>query len=470
MKIIKKITGILLITAMLFSLLSVASFAAASEYTIKDGMLTAYTGTEKDLVIPSNLGITRIEMYAFTNCETLTSVTIPANVEYIDSRAFMGCSNLTSISVVSGNSNYKGVSGVLFNKDMTQLVTYPFGKIGAYTIPSGVNEIQTMAFFGCQGLSSVTIPEGVKKIGDAAFGGCPLLTAVTIPASVTYLENTTFGQCRSLIKIGVAGGNANYASVDGVLFNKNMTELLCFPSGRAGSYKVPSSVRTIGYCAFNNCTLLFGVTIPLGITTIEADAFLNCTALMRAIISSTVISISDDAFSNCPNVTIYGFAGTYAETYTKENKLSFSLLAVVASPTAAKVLVNGKMVAFDSYNIGGNNYFKLRDLAMTLSGSDRQFELGWDSAKNAISLTTGKVYSPVGGELAVSSGTTSGSALFSTASVYLNGTEISLKAYNINGNNYFKLRDVGEAIDFGVTWNAEKSTIEIDTTSGYVFE
>ncbi|PKM72056.1 MAG: hypothetical protein CVU91_11230 [Firmicutes bacterium HGW-Firmicutes-16] len=183
-----------------------------------------------------------------------------------------------------------------------------------------------------------------------------------------------------------------------------------------------------------------------------------------------MISISDDAFGNCPNVTLYGAAGSYAETYTKANKLSFSLLTVVASPTAATVLVNGKMVAFDAYNIGGNNYFKLRDLAMALSGSDRQFELGWNSLKNAISLSTGETYTPVGGELAVSSGTTSVSALFSTASVFLNGTEICLKAYNINGNNYFKLRDVGEAIDFGVTWNAEKSTIEIDTTSGYVFE
>lgn len=274
MKVLNKITGSLLIIAMLFSLLSDACFAVTSDYTIKDGMLKAYTGTEKDLTIPNNLGITRIEMYAFTNCETLTSVTIPANIEYIDSRAFMGCSRLTSISVVSGNANYKSVSGVLFNKDITQLVTYPFGKIGDYTIPSGVTEIQTMAFFGCQGLSSVAIPEGVKKIGDAAFAGCPLLTEVTIPASLEYLENTTFGQCRALIKIGVVKGNTNYASMDGVLFNKDMTELLCFPSGRAGSYKVPSSVRTIGNCAFNNCTLLFGVTIPLGITKIEADAFL----------------------------------------------------------------------------------------------------------------------------------------------------------------------------------------------------
>ena len=143
---------------------------------------------------------------------------------------------------------------------------------------------------------------------------------------------------------------------------------------------------------------------------------------------------------------------------------------VTAEPTAASVLVNGKKVAFDAYYIGGNNYFKLRDLAMVLNGSDRQFELGWNSSKNAISLTTGQAYTPVGGELTQASKKVSATAQISFDSVYMNGTEISLKAYKINNNNYFKLRDVAEAIDFGAAWNDKKGTIEIDTTSGYVFE
>lgn len=470
MKVIKKLTGILLMTAMLVSLLGVTSFAATSDYTIKDGMLTAYTGTEKDLVLPDNLGIKRIDMYAFTNNETVTSVTIPANIEAIDSKAFMGCSYLTSISVASGNAYYTSVSGVLFSKDMTRLVTYPYGKAGDYTIPSGVTEILASAFSCCMGLTSVTIPEGVETIREYAFTGCDALHEVMLPASVKLLDSEAFGQCIALTKLEVAKGNANYASMDGVLFNKNLTKLILFPGGNAGSYKVPSSVKTIAYCAFNNCTSLFGVTIPLGVTTIEHDAFLNCTALMKVIVSSTVTGIGDNAFGNCPNVTLYGAAGSYAETYTKAHNLGFSLLTVVATPTAATVLVNGKTVAFDAFNIGGNNYFKLRDLAMALNGSDRQFELGWDATKLAISLTMSKPYSPVGGELTPASGKATATAQISTDAVYMNGTEISLKAYKINGNNYFKLRDVAEAIDFSAAWNGEKSTIEIDTTSGYVFE
>lgn len=470
MKMLKKITGMLLLAAMLVSMLGVATFAATSDYTIKDGTLTAYTGTEKDVVIPDNLGIKHIDMFAFTNCEAVVTVAIPANVEYIDSEAFFGASSLTSISVAAGNANYTSVGGVLFSKDKTKIVTYPYVKTGDYTIPAGVTEILPYAFYGCRNLPSVTIPEGVETIGEAAFEGCEMLKEINVPASVKRLENTAFGQCRELTAIKVSSVNADYAGADGVLFSNDMTMLLCYPSGRSGSYKVPSSVKTIGYCAFNNSPSLFGVTIPLGVTTIESGAFLNCTALTKVIVSSTVTNINDDAFGNCPNVTLYGTAGSYVESYTKKNNLSFSLMNVVAAPTAASVLVNGKNVAFDAYNIGGNNYFKLRDLAMVLTGSDRQFDLGWNSAKNAISLTTDKAYSPVGGELTQASKKVAATAQISFDAVYMNGTEISLKAYKINGNNYFKLRDVAEAIDFGVAWNAEKGTIEIDTTSGYVFE
>ena len=147
-----------------------------------------------------------------------------------------------------------------------------------------------------------------------------------------------------------------------------------------------------------------------------------------------------------------------------------ALATLSVAQSATNVTLDGKPVTPSAYAINGYNYFKLRDLAKAVSGTDRQFEVGWDAAKFAISLTTGKAYTPVGGELTAPSKTAAITALFSTASVYMNGIEISLKAYNISDNNYFKLRDVAEAIDFGVTWNAEKSTIAIDTTQGYIFE
>lgn len=140
---------------------------------------------------------------------------------------------------------------------------------------------------------------------------------------------------------------------------------------------------------------------------------------------------------------------------------------IAAAPTASTVLVNGEKKAFDAYNIEGNNYFKLRDLAYVLSGTDKRFEVSWDAAANAISLTSGKAYTTVGGEMAAQENPVQSDAVLSASKILLDGKEISLTAYTINGNNYFKLRDLGQTFDFGVGWNGEAQTISIDTSTGY---
>jgi hypothetical protein len=140
--------------------------------------------------------------------------------------------------------------------------------------------------------------------------------------------------------------------------------------------------------------------------------------------------------------------------------------ALIARPTSSTVLVNGKSVAFDAYNINGNNYFKLRDLAFSLSGSQKQFEVAWDSANNKITLTSARPYSAVGGEMA-GKGSGNKTPLPTSSSIYLDGKAVAFTAYNIDGNNYFKLRDIGAAFDFGVDWDGAKNTIVIDTSKGY---
>ena len=137
-----------------------------------------------------------------------------------------------------------------------------------------------------------------------------------------------------------------------------------------------------------------------------------------------------------------------------------------AQPTQSKVLINGKNTAFDAYNINGNNYFKLRDLAYALSGTPKQFDVGWDAAKNAISLASGKPYTITGGEMA-SKGSGNKTASPTSSKIYLDGKEVSFTAYNIDGNNYFKLRDIGQAINFGVGWDAASNTVTIDMKTGY---
>jgi len=143
---------------------------------------------------------------------------------------------------------------------------------------------------------------------------------------------------------------------------------------------------------------------------------------------------------------------------------------IPAAPTASTVLVNGEKKSFDAYNIEGNNYFKLRDLAYVLNGTDKQFEVGWDAAANAISLTSGKAYTAAGGEMAAQESPAQAEAVRSSSKILLDGAEVALTAYTINGNNYFKLRDLGQAFDFGVGWDGEAQTISIDTSTGYTAE
>ena len=136
-----------------------------------------------------------------------------------------------------------------------------------------------------------------------------------------------------------------------------------------------------------------------------------------------------------------------------------------ANPTNSKVLVNGKEVAFDAYTIDGSNYFKLRDLACVLNGTEKQFEVGWDNASKTITLTSGQGYTANGSEMAKGSGAQSASV--SASKLLIDGKEVSLTAYTIGGNNYFKLRDIGQAFDFGIGWDNATKTITIDTSAGY---
>lgn len=148
---------------------------------------------------------------------------------------------------------------------------------------------------------------------------------------------------------------------------------------------------------------------------------------------------------------------------------TISAQTATATPIASKVLVNGKEISFDAYEINGNNYFKLRDIANVVSGTGKQFEVTWDSSKNAINLLSNKAYTAVGGELAKGDGSQKPATL-NASKVYLDGKEISLTAYTINDNNYFKLRDLGQTFNFGVGWDGAANTVTIDTSTGYTAE
>jgi len=137
-----------------------------------------------------------------------------------------------------------------------------------------------------------------------------------------------------------------------------------------------------------------------------------------------------------------------------------------ATPSTASVLVDGKRVQFQAYTIENSTYFKLRDIAAAISGTTRQFNVVWDSAQSTIRLVSGTAYAAVGGELTVTGGA-GGNVPQNKSSLLLDGKTISLTAYTIAGNNYFKLRELGQALHFDVRWDSAAGTILIDTTQDY---
>ncbi len=162
----------------------------------------------------------------------------------------------------------------------------------------------------------------------------------------------------------------------------------------------------------------------------------------------------------------YVYTSVTSNSLGKETAETLSKLQGVLRPTAqrsaARITLDGKPVQLGAYTIADSNYFKLRDLAALLNGTDAQFSVAWDGEKGRIDLRTGAPYTPVGGELqALPAG--SKAAAVTTASVYLDGKPLALTAFRIDGNNYFKLRDLGDALGFGVDWDGGTGTVLLQT-------
>ncbi len=139
-------------------------------------------------------------------------------------------------------------------------------------------------------------------------------------------------------------------------------------------------------------------------------------------------------------------------------------LRKLTNPTAHvsrhSVMLNGAKADLAAYTINGNNYFKLRDLAKALNSLDTAFEVTWNAAEQRIDLTSKTAYTAVGGEQAALPAGNKAASL-TNAAVYLDGKPLSLTAYSISGNNYFKLRDLGDALGFTVGWDSATSTVSI---------
>ncbi len=247
--------------------------------SVREIQSLAFSACSNLTSVTLNEGINSIQGWAFFRCTRLGSITLPKSVEHVGSGTFMECHNLKAIAVHPDNPKYSSVDGVLLTKDNTVLVAYPPGKQGAYAVP-----------------------DGVQRIEDAPFGGCNGLTSLYLPPSLEMPQRPLVYRCANLTAITVDPANTDFASIDGVLFDKACTSLLLYPRGRQGAYTIPSSVRRVRSEAFQGCNGLTAITIPDGVVDIQEGAFLFCSNLTSVTLPNTIETIQGGTFYKCTSL------------------------------------------------------------------------------------------------------------------------------------------------------------------------
>ena len=312
---------------------SVSATYGDFEYTVYNGTIaiTGYTGSAESVEVPSkingkmvtdirygafakclklknvvlNKGIETIGFRAFKECINLENVTIPDSVKTIDTGAFARCYKLKKIKIPD---SVQSLGNGAFYKciNLTQ-VNIPNGvkTIPGYFYAQGYADETVAAgcFQDCRSIKNIIIPSSVSTIEESAFSRCTSLSSVFIGSGVKELDKRGFYGCDSLAEITVDEKNANYSSLDGVLFNKNKTNVIICPNGKKGTYSLPNKVTKISSYAFCNCSGLTSVTIPNSVTSIEDYAFDDCTGLTNITIPNSVTSIEGSAFSGCTGLT-----------------------------------------------------------------------------------------------------------------------------------------------------------------------
>lgn len=368
---------------------SLESVSLPSTLKTVDGGAFSYCPLLSTINIPESLTVISDGLFAGSG---LTSIFIPATVSEIGENAFWQCNHLTEINVSEDNPVYASVDGVLYNKDVTSLLSCPGGKsslvvpdgvetivsyalggnsgITSITLSSSVKTIEEFAFeratgltslsfgsaviksignyafSGCTSLTSLSLPTSLTSIGNCVFDGCTSLTSVNFPTSLTSIGNYVFSGCTSLVNvdlgevqsigkscfnnctalkeitipasvqsiatpifdgcqslktINVEEESETYASLDGVLFNKDITALLEFPRGR-NDLSIPASVVEIGPGAVSGVSLPASPALSENIKAVGAGAFKNCTGFDTLTIPRYIESMGEDAF-DCPDVT-----------------------------------------------------------------------------------------------------------------------------------------------------------------------
>ena len=273
---------------------------------LEDGslMITGYKGDALDVIVPDVIGkatVTALSSDVFSVKapritreqievrENIQSVEIPGTIAVIPKNLF-------------GNEN--------------ALLRWGAGKLKRVVLGEGVREIGEGAFSRCTALEELVLPQTLTTVGKQAFSHCRALPATNLPESVTSIGWGAYSDCEALKELSIPQGisklSDNMFSSDG-WFNGCGFEAVT----------IPDHITAIGNCTFAGCKLLKKVVLSANMTAIPRMAFERCETLESVWIPGGVTAIATDAFRDCAKLTIHAPAGSYAETYAKENNIPF---------------------------------------------------------------------------------------------------------------------------------------------------
>lgn len=284
-----------------------------------------------------------------------------------------------------------------------------------------------------------------------------------------YVVNSTFGGAEGLGNVGSNGGAISSIGVSWTIINSLFSYNKAI--GNGGNPAKPGTPGGgSGGAIYNDGNKM---TLSLQGTRIEHNEvnaygsgifFVTNDHSGDIILDNSVVenNVGGSWYPKIPGISMHSDTkGTITNSKTTET------LRTYASPTYSGIFVDDGEVKLEAYNINGNNYFKLRDIAMMLNATKKQFEITWDENTKTIEMTSGKNYTATGGEFSLSKIPRQRECSLVEPNIVLNGEQIKLTAYNINNYNYFKLRDIAQVIDFGVLWDGKVNKISIDTNIGY---
>lgn len=416
---------------------SVSATYGDFEYTLEDDFtctITGYNGTASNVTIPSTIygnKVTKIGYSSFEENNNLMSVTLPNSIKYIDHYAFRSCENLKSITIPNsvktiGSGVFSGcisLKNITVPSSVTELGSGVFdgckNLINA-NFSYGIKEFSEYLFYNCISLTSINIPNSVKKVETDCFRGCTNLKSVSIGYGVEEIAfdwHPSFLYCNSLESITVNSNNKNFCSSDGVLFNKDKSEIKLYPkSKRNTNYIVPNSVKVL-YCDdamyggnFTDCKYLKTITIPSNVTRIDDYA--------------VGYNTNDWDFIKVSGFTIKGYKGTVAERYARNNDFNFVQLQVV--PTS--VALNKTTLTLD---IGKTS--NLRATVYPSNASNKKCT--WSSSNTSVATVdgNGKVTAKASGTATITVKTSNGKTATCKVTVNLPTPQITSLANTTGG-------------------------------------